>query len=100
MANVIVHPPGSGPRATSPIIANGRTYTPVPGTPQTVPEQDGAILAANGWLQAGGDVIPVGATAARPANPTVNQRFIDTTTGAELLWDGVAWRHQVTGGTP
>ncbi|MBO9136905.1 phage upper tail fiber protein [Rhizobium sp. L80/93] len=46
-----VYPPTEGPNSVSPITVNGRTYTPVVGRSQTVPDQDGLVLTANGWTK-------------------------------------------------
>ena len=101
MPNVIVHPPGTGTSSKSPITVNGRRYVPVPGTPQTVPDQDASILCANGWFYGSGAVgAATGTTAQRPIAPTIGQNFNDTTVGAMIFWDGIAWRHHLSGGTP
>ncbi len=84
----------AGSATKSPITTiNGNRYTPVPGTPLDVPDQDAQILEANGWVKA----FPVGATAARPATPSRQQYFIDTTITAVIVWDGAAWRNAITG---
>lgn len=99
--NVVIHPPGTGPHSTSPTLANGRSYTPVPGTPQTVPDQDAAILCANGWLYGHPDILPAVTTANRPTTGlTPGLRVTDTTISKNIMWDGAAWREVVTGGTP
>jgi hypothetical protein len=85
-------PPATG-NATHTVC--GRTYVGVPGTPQDVPDFDAPVLQANGWqiLALGGS----GATAARPVNPLKGTTYTDTTVGSEIVWDGKAWRHKVTG---
>ncbi len=98
MPNVLVHPPADGLHNTG--TANGRSYTAVPGTRIQVPDFDAAVLCANGWLAASGGSTgtstPIGATAARPANPVKNQRFQDSTLGYEVMFDGKVWRNPQT----
>ncbi len=92
MANIRLLPPATG-NATHKCA--DRNYPGTAGTPLDVPEHDVPILVANGWIicAAGG----VGATAARPLNPRKGAEFSDTTVGAEIIFDGVTWRHAVTG---
>ena len=88
------------PRGISPILVSGRNYIGVLGTPQDVPDQDAAILGANGWLVLG----LVGTTAQRPLNPQstpaqpyLNQGYYDTTVAAWIAWDGLNWRNIISG---
>lgn len=92
MATVRVLPPATG-NATHSVC--GRSYVGVVGTPQDVPDFDAPVLLANGWQLA--EPHGSGATAARPANPTKNMRFVDTTLGISILWDGKNWRNPCTG---
>ena len=80
------------------IVANGRTYTGVPGTSQDVADIDAAILAANGWTK----VVLVGPTSSRP-NASMNaflpnriDHFYDTTIAKTIQWDGQTWRDIAT----
>lgn len=91
MANVRVSPPADGKHGT--ITVNGRTYTAAVGTSLDVPDFDGALLEANGWLRL--SIGAVGTTAQRPAKPAKNDRFLDTTIGASVVFDGIAWRHHL-----
>jgi hypothetical protein len=88
------------PRCTTPILAFGRNYIGVLGTPQDVPDQDAAVLGAAGWLILG----LVGTTAQRPLNPLttpaqpfLNQDYYDTTIAVWITWDGANWRNMITG---
>lgn len=95
MPNVLVHVP-VGARTT--LTVNGRSYTATPGNPIAVPDFDAQILSMNGWLLGGADMsVGTGPTSTRPANPRKGQRWHDTTVGAEIFWDGSAWRHTQTG---
>lgn len=38
-----------------------------------------------------------GPTMARPTHPDRGQRFVDTTLGLYIIWNGTTWRHIVTG---
>jgi len=44
-------PPTESSSSVSPITVNGRTYTPLVGRSQTVPDLDGLMLTANGWTK-------------------------------------------------
>lgn len=78
---------------------NGRTYSAAPGTVVDVPDQDGTMLSANGWIA----VCPVGTTAQRPTgtadpnSPTPGTLFLDVTLGALIVFDGATWRSPVDG---
>ncbi len=80
-------------------IANGRTYTGVPGVELDVPDFDAGILQANGWTW----VAPSGPTSARPTKAlglyqaTVGMEFFDATLGYLIKFDGSTWRNPATG---
>ncbi|WP_213308197.1 hypothetical protein [Paraburkholderia sacchari] len=95
MPNVLVHVPVG---ALTTLTVNGRKYSATPGSPITVPDFDAQVLCANGWLLGGASLDQAtGPTSGRPANPRKGQRYHDTTVGAEIFWDGGAWRHTQTG---
>lgn len=85
-------PPSSG---STTISANGRTWTCAVGSTIDVPDQDMAVMTANGWLSAapGG----CGATASRPATPAKGLMFHDTTLGYNVIHDGKTWRNPTSG---
>jgi hypothetical protein len=67
-----------------------------------VPDFDGRLLAANGWIQ----VAPSGTTGQRPTtNPNLSApyttapgfKFFDTTLSKLIFWDGAIWRDPATG---
>jgi hypothetical protein len=78
---------------THPITVNGRLYTPANGVSQDVPDHDAAVLTANGWMRVG----LVGTTAQRPAAPANGDRYVDTTVGALLFFDGKDWHQTYSG---
>lgn len=91
-----VLPPADGLHNTISIF--GRTYTCAADGFLDVPDDDAAVMTANGWQHAGHGG-SVGATAARPAW-TKNERgrtFLDTTLGYLIIWDGQNWRNPTTG---
>lgn len=91
MANVMMHAPGNG---NGKLTVNGRAYNGVAGTPIPVPDFDAAVLEANGWVRCD----ETGTTAQRPTTGLfVGRKFNDTTVGAQVFWDGKAWRHATTG---
>jgi hypothetical protein len=90
------------PTATSPnpftIPGTTRKYTGTVGSFVDVPDFDASILVGAGWVTSTPRTSQVGATAARPLNPSRNQQFLDTTVGAILIADGAGnWLHSVTG---
>ena len=87
-------PPGTA--ANSSISINGRSYSATPGIILDVPDFDAHVLEANGWMST---ILfgAVGQTSARPAKPKKWERFLDTTIADMVIWDGVTWRHHVTG---
>ena len=92
MPNIRVLPPNTSLIMTT---VNGRTYPTSAGTPLDVADFDAQVLVANGWhISAPGGV---GTTVTRPANPTKGMRFMDTTLGVEITYDGKNWRNPTTG---
>lgn len=85
-------PPATGGTT---IVVNGRTWTCAVGSTIDVPDQDAAVMTANGWLTAapGG----AAATASRPLNPLRGMVFHDTTLGYNIVWDGKTWRNPTSG---
>ncbi|MEW5882275.1 MAG: hypothetical protein AB1761_17775 [Pseudomonadota bacterium] len=83
------------------MTVNGRSYVGTLGTVYDVPDHDADALEANGWTR----VEAVGTTAERPnftATPagaalSAGRRFLDTTVGALIVWDGATWRNPATG---
>ena len=83
------------------LSVNGRTYSSAPGSVADVPDHDAGQLEANGWVR----VEESGPTSARPnfaATPagalnSAGRRFLDTTVGALIVWDGATWRNPATG---
>ncbi len=88
-----VLPPADGLHPT--ITVSGRTYTCAVGSYLDVPDQDAAVMTANGWTLAADK--GVGATAGRPANPKKGDTFHDTTLGLNIRFDGLVWRNPATG---
>ncbi|UHC14349.1 hypothetical protein LRS73_17465 [Methylobacterium currus] len=80
-------------------IVNRRTYSGVPGTVVSVPEQDGQMLQANGWTY----IAPSGPTSARPAGRTGlyaahrGAQFFDESLGKLIVFDGQTWRDPLNG---
>ena len=78
---------------------NGRTYSGAPGSVLDVPDMDGAVLAANGWIR----VCSSGSTAQRPTGTsapfraTPDARYFDTSLGKLIVYDGVTWRDPANG---
>jgi hypothetical protein len=81
------------------MTVNGRTYTGAPGAVLDVPDMDGAVLAANGWIR----VAASGTTAQRPTSTSApfraapDARYFDTSLGKLIVYDGVTWRDPATG---
>jgi len=75
-----VMPPTSGPYSASAITVNSRSYTPVTGQAQTVPDQDGMVLLANGWTQVAFAVVTAISQAAYNAisQPDPNTLYVIT----------------------
>lgn len=76
-----------------PFVVNGNTYAQTPGSVVDVPAADVAGLVAAGWTS----VNKSGATGIRPASPVQGQKFVDTTLGVTIAWDGATWRNILTG---
>ncbi len=90
--------------ATVSTTVNGRTYNAAPGSVVTgVPGGDARKLEANGWINGAGQGSQGDTTANRPTATASGQplpagtRYVDTTTGAVIVWDGVTWRNPATG---
>jgi len=83
------------PTGNATITMFGRTYVGTPGTPVDMPDQDADIAGANGWTITARQ--GVGATAQRPANPQRGDKFVDTTLGLEVIFDGANFRNPATG---
>ena len=81
------------------MMVNGRTYAATPGSVLDVPDMDGAILVANGWLR----VANSGTTAQRPTSTSLPLRsapgvhFLDTTINKFIVFDGITWRDPTSG---
>ena len=91
--------PPVGP-AQQTMTANGRSYSAAPGAFVDAPDQDAAILMANGWT----DTALSGPTASRPTVTANGNRlsqapgylFLDTTLGKVIVFDGATWRDPAT----
>lgn len=100
MARTIRVIPLSNPGVISATTANGRSFSPASAYLDVV-DADAAVLGASGWMTAG----LVGPTANRPAQSDADMgaqfgpglKYIDTTIGAVIQWDGAAWRNVLTG---
>lgn len=88
-----VLPPSSTGNAS--ITVNGRTYTTSNGAAIDVPDFDAQVMGANGWKIAAPD--GSGTTAERPPKPTNGMRYLDTTLGVVIVFDGKFWRNKITG---
>jgi hypothetical protein len=89
------------PVAGAAFSVNGRTYT-ASGATLDMPDQDGYAASCNGWQVLG----YVGTTAQRPtvldpdagAVMSLGLKYIDTTLGKVVLWNGRGgWNDPVTG---
>jgi hypothetical protein len=86
--------PGAGCKNPCPV--NGRSYTGAVGAVIAVPDFDASGLEANGWLRCASN--GAGATATRPTVGVFKGfEFYDSTVGANIIWDGAAWRNHSTG---
>jgi hypothetical protein len=47
---------------------------------------------ANGWIE----VATVGTTTQRPAKPNLAQKYMDTSLGLIVVFDGSKWRNSIT----
>ncbi len=77
----------------------GRTYTAAAGTTYDAPDQDAAVLEANGFLSTGGPTcIGVGTTALRPTTGLfIGASYVDTTLAYVVVYDGALWRNPSSG---
>ena len=93
MPNFKMFPPENKSSTTT--IVNGRSYTASPGQAITVVDFDATTLESNGWVTTahGG----VGTTAQRPALPKKRDRFLDSTLGFIIVFDGATWRNPNNG---
>jgi hypothetical protein len=85
-------PPSTGALT---ITINGRNYTAPLNGSVDVPDHDGEIMSANGWIKAAGG--GVGTTALRPVTPPKNTMFHDTTLGFNIVWNGKMWINPTSG---
>jgi hypothetical protein len=85
-------PVGGTARTTT---VNGRTYVCAAGATLDMPDFDAQVAQANGWVAMAGGV---GATAARPSNPSLGMIFHDTTLNLNIVFEGKSWRNPATGG--
>ena len=90
-----VMPPANASVGVNPItVASGQTYSCAVGSFLDVPDHHAQFLEVNGWHTAG----QVAATAARPtAGISKGKRFVDSTLGYEIVYDGTQWRNPITG---
>jgi len=90
-----VMPPSGPTTGVNPItVASGQTYSCAVGSTLDVPDHHAAFLEVNGWHTAG----QVNVTAGRPTTGiSKGKRFVDTTLGYEIVYDGTQWRNPVTG---
>lgn len=86
-------PPADGNHPS--ITVNGRSYTCQLGATIDVPDQDAAVMTANGWTTA--SIGGAGATTARPASPVKGAEFHDATLGYTVKFDGKVWRNPTSG---
>ena len=94
MANIQMMPPGNG--SQNPCRFNGRSYSAALGSVISVPDFDANVLESNGWIRSAAD--GSGTTAQRPTTGLfVGMRYLDSTVGATMIWDGKAWRNHATG---
>jgi hypothetical protein len=95
--------PPAGRAATDVTTVNGRTYSCALGSAVNVPDQDGKMLQANGWINAVSEGGQAGTTAARPVAQPDGQpikartRYHDTTLAYNIVYDGATWRNPDSG---
>ena len=88
-----VLPPSAAAKTTA---ANGRTYTCAAASYLDVPDQDAAILEANGWIIV--VHMGVGTTAQRPTTGLqMGKRYLDTTLGYTIRYTGKSWVNPANG---
>lgn len=86
------HGGGKGPST----LHNATGPTKAAGTILDIPDNsaDGNVLTANGWSRLG----YVGTTAQRPTvSVAAGDRYVDTTLGKMVVYDGVGWRDPSNG---
>jgi hypothetical protein len=94
MANIQMIPPGNG--SQNPCRFSGRSYTAALGSVISVPDFDANVLESNGWIRCAGH--GAGTTAQRPTTGLFRgMTYFDSTVGANMIWDGNAWRNHATG---
>lgn len=87
-----VMPPADGLHPS--IEVSGRKYTCALGSFIDVPDGDASVMLSNGWTSSANGV---GATTTRPAAPSKNQQFHDSTLGFNIVFDGKVWRNPTSG---
>jgi hypothetical protein len=90
-------PPPSAAFGVNPVKVGGRTFTCAAGSTLDAAEGDSQALEANGWTRT--SMEGVYTTAARPVfGPNQDGlSIVDSTLGAVIIWDGIAWRNPATG---
>lgn len=94
--NIPFMPPGNGQH--NPCTVSGRSYKAALGNIVSVPDYDAGAMDSNGWIRTAQH--GTGTTAQRPALPAgtnAGTTYLDTTLGANVIWDGFAWRAHATG---
>ncbi|QND50809.1 hypothetical protein HB779_02075 [Phyllobacterium sp. 628] len=86
-------PPSNG--LHNPITVNGRRYSCAANSTVDVPDFDGLIMIANGWVSTASN--GSGTTAQRPLSPPIGTQFHDTTLNKLIIFDGKTWRDPVSG---
>ena len=78
---------------------NGRTNNPSAGTTVDYDNHDASQLSANGWFDVcGNDSVGTGTTAQRPTTGlVVTSKYLDSTLGYIIVFDGANWRNPATG---
>jgi hypothetical protein len=87
--------------AAQTMTVDGRSYAAAAGQPLDVPDFDGQVLEANGWVR----VAPTGPTAGRPTAAagmaqyaaSEGSKYWDSTLGYLIVFAGGAWRNPATG---
>ena len=90
MTKRIMPPPGGGKH-----VLFDKTYACAEGATIDVPDNVAGMLVASGWSYAAQG--NVGATTARPANPSKGTQFHDSTLNITITYDGKTWRNPATG---
>jgi hypothetical protein len=88
-----------GDKALNPMTIPGTTrrYTCAAGAVISVPEFDAEIMRTQGWVKTHAGT--AGTTSGRPTNAGVNQFYLDTTLGAQIVYLGpkAGWVNAATG---